>query len=162
MKYIIDANNLAGKLKTLGEKNFDKKLIEMISNYSEGKSNSIIIVFDPKDEWGDKNIVSETITVIYTPRDAYYESADDKIVEIINRHLTIGKEELTVITDDVGLKKRVEKLMEETGVNINFISATDYAGKILRKKTAENEGIKNKISKEDEADINKELLKIWQ
>ena len=30
MPYIIDANNLAGKLKMLGDKNFDKKLIDMI------------------------------------------------------------------------------------------------------------------------------------
>ena len=162
MKYIIDANNLAGKLKMLGERNFDKRLIEMINDYTKDKKNEIIMVFDPKDEWGDKMTVSDIITVVYTPQDDYYESADDKVVEIINRHLTEDKEELTIITDDVGLRKRVEQLMEETKIVINFIRATEYAGKILRKKAKEEENKKEKLSKTEENDINKELLRIWK
>lgn len=162
MLYIIDANNLAGKLKMLGDKYFDKKLIEMTKDYVQGKKNEIIIVFDPKDEWGDKKAITDKITVVYSPKDSYYRSADDKIVEIINQAITTGKDEISLISDDTGLKSRVRNISEETGRNINFIKATEYANKLLTTPESDQTDQKEELDEAEIEKISKELLDIWK
>ncbi|RLC38288.1 hypothetical protein DRH27_02655, partial [Candidatus Falkowbacteria bacterium] len=63
MLYIIDANNLAGKLKMLGEENFDKKLRDLIKEYFKKKKSLVILVFDSSDPMGDK-ITDGNITLV--------------------------------------------------------------------------------------------------
>ena len=84
MIYVIDANNLAGKLNILDDENFDKKLISNIKKYFFNKNNSVYLVFDSNDPMGDK-YKEDNIAVIYTPRDNYYKGADDKIIELTQK-----------------------------------------------------------------------------
>lgn len=163
MIYIFDANNLAGKLKMLGAKHFDKLLINRVEKYFTGRKNQVILVFDGQDIMGDKITVNEYLTVFYSPKDDYYESADDKIVEIVDRLATRTKDQVTIITDDIELKKRIAKIQEETDLQIILERATSWAEKILREKnknTVDNET--RGLSSDEVNKINQDLLKEWK
>jgi len=159
MQYIIDANNLAGKLKMLGEKNFDKKLRDLIREYYKEKKSRVILVFDSSDPMGDK-ITDGNITLVYTPKDRYYNGADDKIIELIERELSVERSELnslggtiTVVTDDRDLIKRIEKIIE--GIDskkVKLERATDYAlkFKIFKKADRVEDGSRGLKEKEVE------------
>ena len=54
MIYLIDANNLAGKLGILKNENFDKLLIKIIRHWPASRKNKIFLVFDSADPMGDK------------------------------------------------------------------------------------------------------------
>ena len=162
MPYIIDANNLAGKLKMLGEINFDKKLTEIIKKYNHGQSSKIILVFDGSDPMGDKITVNENIAVIHSPKDKFYKSADDKIVEMVETRTDLNS--LTIITDDSGLRRRLEQVGTETGKDIKIERATPYAEKLklfFYAQTKENTDDDRGLKKNDINKINNELLKIW-
>ena len=45
MHFIIDANNLAGKLKMLAQDDFDRKLIDMIREFNRDRGVNITLVF---------------------------------------------------------------------------------------------------------------------
>ena len=156
MYYVVDANNLAGKLEILFEDDFDKKLIKIIKNWSK-KKNNIYLVFDSADLMGDK-YSDENIIVIYTPRDLYYKSADDKVIEIAKNLLKNQKEEIRVVTDDLEIIKKLEK-----NVNHKFkmIKATEFAKKINRNVNSTTQK-KQKLDYKAVCDINDELLKIWK
>lgn len=164
MTYIIDANNLAGKLKMLGEQDFDKKLIAKIKEFNFGKKIKIFLVFDSVDPMGDKLAVDKYISAVYTPRDAHYANADDKIVELIDRSLSYeltglkNKDEIVVITDDVGLKKRVEKVIEEGGKNISIERVSNFAQRLNRERHRDE---KPAFCEIEAKKINDELLEIW-
>jgi len=152
---IIDANNLAGKLGLLREENFDEKLIELLGQYKKSK---YILVFDGRDNMGDK-YTRENITVIYTPRDNFYKSADDKIVELASQYLNSG-EGAKIITNDLEIISKVEKIINDQGGKIVFEKATSFAEKL-------NNYLENKQEEkgltETEADkINQDLLKVWK
>jgi len=156
MNYIIDANNLAGKLDLLGEENFDKKLIEMMRNYFLNKKIKVYLVFDSADLMGDK-FQEENIFVVYTPRDKYYKSADDKIVELVKKYLEDSKEEITVVTDDIELKDKVKKISEKTN-KVFLQQATAFAEKLKLDIYKEDDG----LSEDEKDEINDELLNIWK
>ena len=108
MRYIIDANNLAGQLGILKEDEFAQKLIVLIKQWLGEKKRQVFLVFDSADPMGDKQVFGN-LTVIYTPKDNYYKSADDKIIELADRN---ESNSLCVVTDDRGLIKEVKKISE--------------------------------------------------
>ena len=166
MIYIIDANNLAGKLGLIYEKNFDKELIKIIRKYFKNKNHEINLVFDSLDPMGDK-YREENITIIYTPKDNYYKSADDKIIELSK----INKEkDLVVITDDIGIIEQVKKINLEFVTKIKLEKTTSFAEKINsfytqglseNKNNSTSNNRKSGLDKEDIEELNKELLQIW-
>ena len=162
MYYIIDANNLAGRLSLLGEEDFDKKLGGIIKKWLGRKNHEVALVFDSSDPMGDK-IKDNNITLIYTPKDNYYKSADDKIVELAEMYDNI-KHRIAVITDDIEIKERMKKLCAEKEKEIKLISSTEFSKKInniLLKKLSKNNGGRGGLNKNDIKRINKELLKKW-
>ncbi len=166
MHYIVDANNLAGKLYILKEKDFDKKLIELIKAYNVKKNKKITLVFDGVDSLGDK-YNEGNITIIYTPRDNYYKSADDKIIEIVEKELSSEYPELsslTVITDDRDLKATMERIVEKTGKKITIQSVSKFVKQLREyyKTKEENNQNKDGLSDDEIKQINEEMLKIWQ
>lgn len=163
MVYIIDANNLAGKLGVLKEKEFDKKLIEMIKSWSQGKKHKIYLVFDSLDIMGEK-FKNENVNVIYAPRDSYHNSADDKIIELIDMLAPKSDEEIIFVTDDNDLIEKVKsnKITLSYKQKIISLRATEFARKLnyFFETGAERE---NEKLSDDEIDaINDELLKIWK
>ncbi len=164
MHYIIDANNLAGQLGLLDEKDFDEKLIRIVKEYFGDKNHDINLIFDGLDRFGDK-YRDGNITVIRAPRYDKDNSADDKIVEILAKTNTKG---IILVTDDLELIGRVEKLEDERRIQIQKIKANDFAQKIeLRLKhasinSAHGKNFDNNLSKKEIDNINEELLEIWK
>lgn len=163
MKHIIDANNLAGKLKLLDEADFDKQLIELIKEYNRGKTREIFLVFDSLDPMGDKH-QEDNVTIIYTPRDDYYSSADDKIVELVRNFKK--EKQVAVITDDIEIKEKIKKINLDNDSDIILEQATDFAKKLEKffEKQLDKDLINDEegMSKEDKDEVNKELLDIWK
>jgi hypothetical protein len=169
MHYIIDANNLAGKLKMLGEESFDKKLIALVKKFNREKQRKITLVFDSNDPLGDKQEAGDNITAIYSPKDKYYQSADDKIVELVRNKTTSDAGHptsdvlVTLVTEDRELIKRAEKLLEDGSNNVTIQSTTLFVEKL--KKALENDNDEDgdrKLSDEEVNKINQEMLKYWQ
>lgn len=163
MVYVIDANNVAGKLKMLGEDNFDKRLIEMIRQYNSNRNSPVLLVFDGQEQMGDKIVIDPLLTVRYSPRDGYYNSADDLIVEMVEKNLNRDQQEITVITDDIELKKRIKKTQEQFGGHIYFEQATRFAEKLEKAdQGSEEDDGKRGLSESEQKSINEDLLKYWQ
>jgi len=152
---IIDANNLAGKLDLLKEEAFDEKLIKLIGQYKKSK---YILVFDGRDRMGDK-YEKGNITVIYTPKDSFYKSADDKIVELARIYLNSG-EGAKIITDDLEIISKVEKIVNDSGGKISLEKASMFAQKL--NSYLENRREENKLADDEIDDINQDLLKAWK
>lgn len=164
MIYIIDANNLAGKLGILFQDSFDKEMIGIMKDYFVGKKMKIVLVFDSNEPMGDK-IIDDNVEIIYTPRDNYYNSADDKILEIAINEINswAGNNQITVVTDDIDLRESVQEAADKKDYSINLIRSTDFAFKILNKKRQEEYVLKDErgLDAEDEDRITKDLLKRW-
>lgn len=152
---IIDANNLAGKLDLLGEEAFDEKLIELIGRYKKSK---YILVFDGRDRMGDK-YERGNITVIYTPKDEFYRSADDKIVELAKIYLNSG-EGAKIVTDDLEIISKIEKIIDDGGGKINLEKASTFAQRL--NSYLENRREEKTLADDDRDDINQNLLKVWK
>jgi len=164
MIYIIDANNLAGKIGVLFEDDFDRKLIKIVKEHFYNKKIEVNLVFDSLDLMGDK-FHDENITVIYTPRDSFYDSADDMVVELLYKKIEKSKDEITLVTDDLEIIEKAKKIIRETQTKKMYIKrSTDFALEIERKtqhEESEKEDDRN-LSESQVDDINNELLKIWQ
>lgn len=165
MIYIIDANNLAGKLNILFEDDFDKKLVYIIKQYFSKKQINIFLIFDSADLMGDK-YEDENVTVIYTPKDSYYKNADDKVVELLYEKIDNIKDEITLVTDDLEIIEKAEKIVKETGTKkVYFEKSTNFALKIENKNVRSNQE-ENKdtrgLSKKQISNINEELLNLWK
>jgi len=128
MPYLIDANNLAGKLNLLDEADFDQKLIKIIKEYIKKYNKKITLVFEGIDPMGDK-LVEGNLTIVRAPRDNYYKSADDKIIEMINNET--NPEQLVVITDD----REILEAAEQAGCQIKKAS---YFAQILNSHKSTN------------------------
>jgi hypothetical protein len=155
MIHIIDANNLAGKLDLLDEEDFDKILVSIIKQYKPGKNHEFVLVFDSNDPLGGK-IKDGRITIVYTPRDNYYKDADDKILEIAE---SLNENDVIVITDDIEIKEKVKKINLDKNLNIKQKNSTEFALELSKEDFVD---IDSKLSKDDEEEINKELLEIWK
>ncbi|MFH0891583.1 MAG: NYN domain-containing protein [Candidatus Falkowbacteria bacterium] len=172
MHFIIDANNLAGKLKMLGLEDFDRKLIDMIREFNRDRGISITLVFDGRDRMGDKVFVDPNLTVIYSPKDDYYHSADDKIVEMVRGSFISGEfagaeRGIVVVTDDNLLRQRLEAAAGETRYGVKLERSTDWAERILWKKSKQDgaddsNGNKGGLSDDEINKLNERLRKIWK
>ncbi|HAM88579.1 MAG: hypothetical protein US83_C0011G0042 [Candidatus Falkowbacteria bacterium GW2011_GWC2_38_22] len=161
MHYIIDANNLAGKLGILFEPNFDKKLIELIKIFSQNK-NIYYLIFDGIDFMGDK-YSDNNLKIIYTPRDTYYASADDKIVEVIKDLIINHKVEVNLVTDDLEIIAKTDIISKDNKEKkFKLIKATDFAKKITAMADfCEDDDDEKKLNKKEMDKINQELLRLW-
>ncbi len=161
MIYIIDANNLAGKLGILKNVDFDKQLIDIMRQYNNGKGKKIFLVFDGVDRLGDKYEI-ENITIIRSPKDDNYKTADDKIVELAQNISKNVKDNLVVITNDLGIKDLIVKNNLDNEREIKIVKATDFAKQIDFKQDSEQYEDDKKLDDNDVDKINSELLKIWK
>ena len=157
MFHIIDANNLAGKLRILDKEDFDLLLIELIRKYNRFDKR-YMLVFDSPDPMGDK-VKKDGLEIIYTPNDDYYNGADDKIIELVDKYLEESNNEIKVVTDDSELIKRLEKFEEK---RIIFQSASEFAGKLQTYFESEEEITEDDLEEKEKDKINKELLEIWK
>jgi len=154
MPYLVDANNLAGRLKILREPDFDQTLVELVRDYSERTDKKIILVFDSSDTLGDR-YTEANITVIYTPRDAVYNNADDKIMELMANEKR--PQDWTVITDDMNIIEAARDLDIETISTRDFAAELTPAGNLTDDGEAEDE-----MSDLEQAKITDELLEEWE
>lgn len=168
MIYIIDANNLAGKMDLLKEKDFDKTLIKLISAYFFNQKNKIYLVFDSADPFGDK-YEQGNITVVYAPKNELYATADEKIIELINRKLFEEKvrDEMTLITDDRGIVDEVLEMKDEkNGERVKVISASSFAGRLVEDDESDSDDDLDEMDDRglgsDKVDkLNEGLLGVW-
>lgn len=179
MHYIIDANNLAGKLGILFEDGFDQKLIHLMQDYFRDKKIRVSLVFDSIDTMGDF-YHEDGIDIVYTPRDGYYKNADDKIVELVKeqqgvdlqsdfgqqKEVVKGLDEVTVVTDDIEIKNAVQKVAREIARQIYLVQSTDLAEKIREKFGDDGaddlDGETRGLSDDEVGGINDEFLKLWK
>jgi len=150
----------------LKEKDFDKVLIKLISAYFFNKRNNIYLVFDSADPFGDK-YVQDNITIIYTPKNELYTTADEKIIELINKKLFEEKiqDEITLITDDRGIVDEILKMKDRRGgEKIKVISATSFAGRLVDDAELDDDDDSDDrgldASKVDK--LSEELLDVWR
>lgn len=153
MEYIIDANNLAGKLEILQEEDFDVLLIKKIKEFFDKNRCRVLLVFDSADPMGDK-YKEGNIEVIYTPKDDHYTSADDKILELVRDWES--REELTVVTDDRGLTDKLDDLENRNRIHIK--KATDIGKKMEARDRQPEKTDKDELTDQDVEKINQELL----
>jgi len=153
MPFLIDANNLAGRLKLLREPDFDQLLIELAKNYSEQSGKKIILVFDSPDILGDR--YSEgNVTVIYTPRDALYSNADDKIIELMRNEKQ--PQDWIVVTDDMDIIEEAREL------DVENISTKEFAVRLMPElELADDSDEEDELAGEKEEEINEELMEEW-
>ena len=180
MNYIIDANNLAGRLGLLDEKDFDKELIAIIQSYLGDKQKIIVLVFDSLDPVGDK-ISLGSLEIIYSARDDYNKTADDKILEIftqwsnancqgggickysLNIIRKIAKNNLTFVSDDLALRNKVKEIKEGINEKIKLMHNDDFIQMLNRTSDMEEIDDGSRDLDDDEVDdINSELLKAWK
>lgn len=156
MHYIIDANNLAGKLNILFKKDFDIELIKIVKVFFDTKKHRVDLVFDGRDNMGDK-FIDGNINVIYTPRDNYYRNADDKIVELVIRNVSgLGHRFIFVVTDDLELIERIGKVSEK----IQIIRVSEFAKNIINQ--FDTEEIEEGLSVDEENEITREMMNLWR
>ena len=163
MIYIIDANNLAGKLEILFEDDFDKKMVALMKKYFFNKGIDVKLVFDSNDIMGDK-FQEDNVEVVYTPRDNYYANADDKVLELVKREIShgVGNGQITVVTDDLDLRALVQSFADKTNFRLNLVRSTDFAARIRARENKENYDEADRgLSVSEEERINEELLGLW-
>jgi len=153
MLYLIDANNLAGAMHLLREKDFDKTLIDTIKNSKFVLRNKFVLVFDSNDIMGDR-VKENNLTIIYTPRDSYYKNADDKIVEEAKKL----KNDFTLVTDDLDLTQKIKDLKLK---NFNIKKASSMAKELLNAVEVDLED-RTELNDEEMNDITDEFREIWK
>ena len=156
MIYLIDANNLAGKMGILREQDFDKTLINIVRNFFKADNNQIFLVFDSIDPLGDR-FDDDGVEVIYAPKNEVYNEADEKVIEIAK---SLKDKEFTLITDDAEIIKEVKKFSK----SVILKSSLDTAARIEKKQRREEfEREDEKIdSGIDEDGLARELLQEWK
>ncbi|PIT94098.1 hypothetical protein COU00_00800 [Candidatus Falkowbacteria bacterium CG10_big_fil_rev_8_21_14_0_10_43_11] len=153
MPYLVDANNLAGRLKLLREPDFDQTLIELVQDYGERTGKKFILVFDSNDPLGDR-YTEGNVTVIYTPRDAVYNNADDKIIELMQSEKR--PEDWIVITDDMNI------IEEARDLDIENISTREFAAELMPVgNLAEDSEEEDELSETEQGEISDELMGEW-
>lgn len=182
MIYIIDANNLAGKLCLLPVKEHGQKVVEIVKEFFENRQIRVFLVFDSLEYMGDK-VSDGFLTVVYAPRDSFYSSADDKIVELVWQNVGVSpdfaeadkseefdmKDEIVMVSDDLEIISKIEEVQKKVGTNrLRIERSSDFAvrmnarerGRNLRKKNI-NQGERG-LSKGEIDNINEELLEVWK
>lgn len=152
MAYLVDGNNLAGRLGILKEPGFDAKLIHMMAEFCEENKKNATLVFDSSDILGDR-FTEGPVTVIYTPRDAIYENADDKIVELMEAEEVPGG--WTVVTDDHYLLDKADDMGAES------MLARDFMKNLLPPEEVELLDNEIELEEDSKEEINDELMEEW-
>lgn len=152
MAYLIDGNNLAGRLGILKEAGFDTKLIHMVAEFCEKNDKQATLVFDSADILGDR-FTEGPVTVIYTPRDAIYENADDKIVELMQAEESAGG--WIVVTDDNYLLDKADDM----GADSMF--AREFMKNLLPPEEIELLDDEAELGADEKEEINDELMEEW-
>lgn len=167
MIYIVDANNLAGHLGILEEKNFDNLLIEIVGDYFSNKGEESYLIFDGNDPMGDKK-KEDGINIVFAPRgDKPYSCADDKILEVVNNKITDENfnNEITVVTDDQELKNKIEDLIKESDIEkrVHIISCAEVSERINKLAEGVNDDYFNPedLDEQEQMEINEELKEVW-
>ncbi|MEK7068047.1 MAG: NYN domain-containing protein [Patescibacteria group bacterium] len=153
MPYLVDANNLAGRLKLLREPDFDQTLIELIKDYRASTGKKFILVFDSPDPLGDRYTEGD-VTVIYTPRDAVYSNADDKIMELMANEKQ--PQDWTVITDDMNIIEAARDL------DIEIISTREFAVELSPAENLADDSEEDELSDLEQEEITDELTAEWK
>lgn len=171
MLYIIDGNNLAGELGLLEQKEFDLELARIVGDYFLKKQIDVFLVFDSDIRMGDKREAGN-IRIIYTPRDDYYDGADDKIVEIVEmvngfKHnylkLNFPVDGVKIITSDIELRAKISRVFVKNKgyIPIELIRSDEFVKKIDRQKPLP--AIDEKyIGGRKKTELNRELLDLWE
>lgn len=169
MHYIVDANNLAGKLGIIKEKDFDKKLIETIKKFLGIKAIEITLVFDGREYMGDR-WREGNLTVVYAPKDEQYRGADDLIIELVKKkaadykNLVYARRPIILVTDDNGLKEKIADLVRDKLIKI--MPAAEFGKRLDIGQTEIDEEADydsdRGLSDGEIRDINDELLKKWK
>jgi predicted RNA-binding protein with PIN domain len=139
-------------------------LIAIIKEYFAGKKMRIILVFDSNDPMGDR-LREDNIEVIYTPRDNYYKSADDKVLEIAFTEIKngVGNNQITAVTDDIELREAIQEEADKKDYSINLIKSSDFALRIkaldLKEEYEEADG--RGLSEDEADDITEDLMRVW-
>lgn len=152
MAYLIDGNNLAGRLGILDEQGFDTKLVHMISEFCEEADEEATLVFDSADILGDR-FTEGPVTVIYTPRDAIYENADDKIVELME--FEEGRGGWIVVSNDHYLLDKADDL------GIDSMLSRDFMKKLLPPAEVDLLEREAELEADQKEEINDELMEEW-
>jgi hypothetical protein len=170
MYFIIDANNLAGRMKLGGAHLWQDELIGIIKERTAGKKWRLVLVFDGQDRFGDK-YEDGRITVIEAPREEGVQAADEKIKEIIKKDMKNGEwraRDYHLITDDAELKEAVAIIADKHGAKIIFAGIEEFLEKIKYfggKPETDNEDGEADDKDLGEAQIktiNDELLRLWK
>ena len=151
MPYLIDANNLAGRLKILNNSGFDQELITLAKSYFVPKNKKAILVFDSSDPLGDR-YTEDNITVIYTPRDAIYDNADDKIIELMKGEKK--PEDWIVVSDDMRIIDEAQRY------DVEVMLARDFARELLPAADVDDEEDEG-LDSDTVNYINSELMDEW-
>ena len=158
MYYLIDGNNLAGALGLLDESDFNEILIELVEDFLDDNRKKVILVFDSNNSMGDY-FEKERLKIIYSPRDKFYESADDKIVELARAE--DPDEGLILVTNDIEIKNEIEVInKEQNRRNEIIILGSDE----FKSELGEEDVISNDDEELDDSDvdkINNELMREW-
>ncbi len=180
MNFIIDANNLAGRLGLLKETDFDKRLISLVRDWLGDKKKVVVLVFDSLDPLGDR-ISEGYLEIIYSPRDGYTRTADDKIIEIFSRWVEGSRspsqsalslkilsrllnDDLVFVSDDEDLRSRIKLLSSDLKENVSLMRNDEF---ILWLKKGEymideDEDENRGFSKGEKEALDDELLALWK
>lgn len=157
MYYIIDGNNLAGKLGLIGQKDFDKQVIEFVQD-SHIAHKDVILVFDSLEIMGNKQQLGK-ITVIYSPKDSRYDSADDRIIELLEIYAqNKDRRPITLITEDIEIIEISTILAKQYQCEIFSLKSNSFINNLQFGKPDADE---KELDEDDINEINKELLKLW-
>jgi predicted RNA-binding protein with PIN domain len=157
--YIIDGNNLAGKLGMLDKRTFNRELVEMVADYFMGKNKKVLVVFDGHGSM-DFPVSLRGVDVHFAGDFPYArESADEKILAIIAR----GKrgESFILVSEDSELQAASKRTAKKSGVEIQIVKASFFAQSLTHGKNAEQVGDEKSLSPRDEEYLYEDLVKEW-
>ena len=159
MYYLVDGNNVAGAMGLLEEKDFNEILIDLILEFLEDNRKKVILVFDSNETMGD-SFEDGRLKVIYGPRDEYYNSADDKIIEIAREE--DPDEGIILVTNDNEIKEEVGIINREQNRRneIVLLSSNDFMVELGEEEPVdENES--DELGEDEIEKINDELMAEW-
>ena len=159
--YIIDGNNLGGKMRMLGEADFGRRLLGRIMEWNVRRRVKITVVFDGGGNMGDRQALDPFVSVVYTPRDSFYRDADDKIVELVRQGSLKPGEALVLVTEDRELISRADAEAKRYDLALEIVSSSSLAAK-LEAAVAESEPEDRGLAGEEVDKINSDLLRSWK
>ncbi len=165
MPYLIDGNNLSYALARLSKNdnfipekncNFASDLVNVLEEFNQKKKRKIFLVLDSPDGFMDQYEYN-LIKVIYVPRNEIYNSADDKIIEILSNSKSKRDYSFTLVSDDQELCQRATSILKNDRLFIK--SAFGFAKQLLPYLPQKKDSLNDDQWKDD---LTKELLDLWR